>query len=226
MQSQVEITNEPGDKNPKHKKQPRAKADSTEKPKKEEAPALPAPVSIDQVMAGIDPDTLKTAEKYGLPFKPLLTWAKGMEIQSQQQQAAIGMLLEALHKIPGADEVASKVMEQLQAIGRAERERQMKEFQQQQQQNQQQGEQQGRTISGLPPAVEAKIAERLLGGESGGTSAGDKYFMSLGYESASLSQFFQKEMMKRLLPEAFQKFEEQFKNPFAVIPKAAEKAGS
>ena len=65
--------------------------------------------------------------------------------------------------------------------------------------------------SGIADLIKTLLSE----GGSGGSGVGDKYFMQLGFESASLSQFFQKEMMKQMLPKAFEEFQKGFKNPFS-----------
>ena len=47
----------------------------------------------------------------------------------------------------------------------------------------------------------------LVGGQAGGMSEGDRYFMEMGREMASLGSFMAKEMFRKTIPEAMAKWE-------------------
>jgi hypothetical protein len=126
------------------------------------ASSEPRFITINDLLAKVDPQKLQMAEDLGIPIGTLLAWAKGQKARAELLQSQIQIMGEAIQKgMPTEEGIAKKMMEQL----KNEREKAIANAQAQQNtQNQPQAPQQQSGGS------EIDILKRLLDEGGGGAS--------------------------------------------------------
>jgi len=182
-----------------------ASVDTGKSVKTEQAEARPEPafVGIDAVLAKVDKGMLEKADLVGAGdvIRALIQWGKSVDNKFNMVGGALQQLDKRLDTLPTEDSIADKFMEKV----KAEREKALATRQNVQEQPQ--GQQQG-------GSGELGALLKVLGmGEGGGGGEAEKYFIQLGMETASLSNYMTKEMFKTVMPQAFEEWQRGFKRP-------------
>ena len=136
-------------------------------------------VGIADLIKDIPDSKVEMAEGLGIPIRGILRWAYIMEENVKAQGRALTTLGVNLQPVV---ELAQKVKAQ---------------------QTTSQANPRG---GGIGDLMQLAREAGLIGGQTG-MSEGDRYFMEMGRESASLGNFVAKELFKKMMPEAIAKFE-------------------
>jgi len=178
--------------------------DTGAKPEAKEATASPEPslVGFDAVLAKVDKGMLDKVDLVGAGdlVRNLMLWGRSVDAKFNMVGTALQQVDKRLETMPTEDSIANKFIEKL----KAEKDKAL--AQRPPTQNQPQEQQQG----GGGSEIEGLL--RLLGmGEGGGGGEAEKYFIQLGMETASLSNYMTKEMFKTVMPQAFEEWQKGFK---------------
>lgn len=140
-------------------------------------------VGIADLIKDIPESKVEMAEGLGIPIRGILTWATVIEANVKAQNKALNDLGVNLQPVV---ELAQKVKAQQAAApaGSAPKD-----------------------AGGLQMLMGLLQQSGLVGGQ--GISEGDRYFMEMGRESASLGNFVAKELFKKMMPEAIAKFDSE-----------------
>lgn len=153
-----------------------------EKPVPQDTPKVEF-VGIADLIKDIPDSKVEMAEGLGIPIRGILTWATVIEANVKAQNKALNDLGVNLQPVV---ELAQKVKAQQAAAppGSAPKD-----------------------AGGLQMLMGLLQQSGLVGGQ--GISEGDRYFMEMGRESASLGNFVAKELFKKMMPEAIAKFDSE-----------------
>ncbi len=136
-------------------------------------------MGIADLVKDISDDKVAMAENLGIPIRGILNWAAVIEANVINQGKALQQLGVNLQPVV---ELAQKVKAQ-------------------------QGAPAGTAGHGELGTIVSLVKEAMGTGQQGMMSEGDRYFMEMGREMASLGSFMAKEMFRKTIPEAMAAWE-------------------
>lgn len=158
----------------------------------QEANVEDAGPSIKSILAKVDPKKLKLADEMGIPLGELLIWAESIEVKQN-------IILEGLKKLPTEEGIAQEIHKKM-----------MERSSQVRTQMQTQASQGG----GKSDLADLMMLMKELSGGGGGGESGffadvGKNYLLKKLSSEDFGDFMAKEMFKRIMPDAMQKYEEE-----------------